>query len=412
VVFPVRPSICELTWDRRPVPKLAMGHSRTRCSAAVTRFLLADHLSSICMQKVRVKTKPNGYDVAVGSGLLRRAGREIRRVLPAPGSRVFVITSPNVRRHWGETLEKSLRDARLPYEVLEMHDGEPAKRLHTVEQLAERLVDARADRKSLLVAFGGGVIGDCAGFLAAIFMRGIPVVQVPTTVVAQVDASIGGKTGVNLHAGKNLVGSFHQPRAVLVDPEILETLEDREFRSGLFESLKCGVIRDRALFDFMERNVNKVLGRKARAMQRVIADSIRVKADVVSADEKESGLRRILNFGHTIGHALEAATEYSHFLHGEAVGWGMIAAAAIAREAAFCRAETSRRIVAATMAYGPLPPVECEVEEVTGRLVADKKTVGGTVHFVLPQKIGKVKISGDVPASVVRNAMELIRNHA
>jgi 3-dehydroquinate synthase len=364
------------------------------------------------MQKVRVKTKPNGYDVTVGSGLLRRAGREVRRVLPAPGSRVFVITSPNVRRHWGETLEKSLRDARLPYEVLEMHDGEPAKRLHTVEQLAERLVDARADRKSLLVAFGGGVIGDCAGFLAAIFMRGIPVVQVPTTVVAQVDASIGGKTGVNLHAGKNLVGSFHQPRAVLVDPEILETLEDREFRSGLFESLKCGVIRDRALFDFMDRNVNKVLGRNARAMQRVIADSICVKAEVVSADEKESGLRRILNFGHTIGHALEAATEYSHFLHGEAVAWGMIAASAIAREAGFCRAETADRIVSATLAYGPLPPVECEVEEVTGRLVADKKTVGGTVHFVLPQKIGKVKISGDVPASVVRNAVELIRNHA
>jgi 3-dehydroquinate synthase len=167
--------------------------------------------------------------------LLRRAGREIRRVLPSVGSRVFVITSPNVRRHWGEPLEKSLRDAHLPYEVLEMHDGEPAKRLHTVEQLAESLVDAKADRKSLLVAFGGGVVGDSAGFLAAVFMRGIPVVQIPTTVVAQVDASIGGKTGVNLHAGKNLVGAFHQPSAVLVDPDILGTLEEREFRSGLFE---------------------------------------------------------------------------------------------------------------------------------------------------------------------------------
>ncbi len=348
----------------------------------------------------------------MGAGLLRRAGREVLRVLPTPGSRVFVITSPNVRRHWGEALEKSLRDARLPYEVLEMHDGEPAKRLHTVEQLAERLADARADRKSLLVAFGGGVIGDSAGFLAAVFMRGIPVVQIPTTVVAQVDASIGGKTGVNLRAGKNLIGSFHQPKAVLVDPEILATLDDREFRSGLFESLRCGVIRDRALFDFMERNVNKVLGRNARAMQRVIADSIRVKANVVSADEKESGLRRILNFGHTIGHALEAATEYTHFLHGEAVAWGMIAAAAIARGAGFCSAETADRIASATRAYGPLPPVVCEAHEVLDRLSADKKTVGGTVHFVLPQKIGKVKISGDVRASIVRDAVELIRNHA
>jgi 3-dehydroquinate synthase len=364
------------------------------------------------VQKIRVKTRPSGYDVIVGAGLLRRMGREVRNVLPSSGSRVFVVTSPNVRRHWGEALEKSLRDARLPYEILEMHDGEPAKRLHTVEQLAERLVDAKADRKSLIVAFGGGVVGDSAGFLAAIFMRGISVVQIPTTVVAQVDASIGGKTGVNLHAGKNLVGSFHQPRAVLVDPELLETLDEREFRSGLFESLKCGVIRDPALFDFMERNPKKILGRNARAMQRIIADSIRVKADVVSSDEKESGLRRILNYGHTIGHALEAATDYSHFLHGEGVAWGMIAAAAIARDAGFCRAEITDRITSATFAYGPLPPVICGVQDVMGRLVADKKTVSGTVHFVLAQKIGKVKISGDVPADIVRNAVEMIRNHA
>jgi 3-dehydroquinate synthase len=341
------------------------------------------------VQKIRVRTKPNAYDVMVGAGLLRRAGREVRRVLPSTDSRVFVVTSPNVRRHWGAALEKSLQEARLPYEVMEMHDGEPAKRLNTVEQLAERLVDAKADRRSLLVAFGGGVVGDSAGFLAAIFMRGIPVVQIPTTVVAQVDASIGGKTGV-----------------------ILRTLTEREFRSGLFESLKCGVIKDRALFDFMEANPRKILVRDGRTMQRVIADSIRVKADVVSADEKESGLRRILNFGHTIGHALEAATEYSHFLHGEAVALGMMAAAAIARDAGFCSAETASRITSATLAYGPFPPVVCEVQDVMQRLGADKKTISGTVHFVLPQKIGKVKISGDVPADIVRNAVESIRNHA
>jgi 3-dehydroquinate synthase len=364
------------------------------------------------VQKIRVRTKPESYNVLVGAGLLRRAGREVRRVLPSPKSRVFVITSPNVRRHWGEALEKSFRAAHLPFEILEMHDGEPAKRLHMVEQLAEQLVDARADRKSLLVAFGGGVVGDCAGFLAAIFMRGIPVVQIPTTVVAQVDASIGGKTGVNLRSGKNLVGAFHQPRAVLVDPEILETLEDREFRSGLFESLKCGVIRDNKLFELMERKPGKLLGRHPGTMQRIIADSVRVKAEVVSSDEKESGLRRILNFGHTIGHALEAATEYTHFLHGEAVAWGMIAAAAIGRDAGFCRAETAARITAATQAYGPLPPVVCDVQSIVNRLGSDKKTVAGAVHFVLPQKIGKVKISSDVPMEVVRNAVELIKSHA
>jgi 3-dehydroquinate synthase len=390
--------------------------SRDTCDSSYTIQLKpnfrVDHLSSTDVQKIRVRTKPNSYVVQVGAGLLRRAGREVRRVLPSSGSRVFVITSPNVRRHWGEALEKSLRDARLPFEVLEMHDGEPAKRLHTVEQLAESLVDAKADRKSLLVAFGGGVVGDSAGFLAAVFMRGIAVVQIPTTVVAQVDASIGGKTGVNLRGGKNLVGSFHQPSAVLVDPDILATLDDREFRSGLFESLKCGVIRDRDLFDFMERNPKKILGRDSRTLQRVIGDSIRVKADVVSADEKESGLRRILNFGHTIGHALEAATDYSHFLHGEAVAWGMIAAAAIARDSGTCNAETAERITKATQLFGPLPPISCDAQSVLGRLGADKKTVAGAVHFVLPQKIGKVIISSDVQPGIVRNAVELIRNHA
>lgn len=364
------------------------------------------------MQTIRVRTKPESYDVLVGAGLLRRAGRELRHVLPTPASRVFVVTSPNVRRHWGEKLEAALRQAKIPYQVLEMHDGEPAKHLHTVEQLAEQLVDARADRKSLIVAFGGGVVGDSAGFLAAIFLRGIPVVQIPTTVVAQLDASIGGKTGVNLRGGKNLVGSFHQPRAVLVDPELLQTLDGREFRSGLFEALKCGVIRDRALFDFMKQRAQKILARDPKALLRIITDSIRVKAAVVSADEKESGLRRILNFGHTVGHALEAATGYTHLLHGEAVGWGMIAAAAIARDAGFCSEKTAEEIQQTVLAYGPLPTAPWDVDDVLGRLSADKKTVAGAVHFVLPQKIGKVKISSEVPAQVVRAAVEMIRNHA
>jgi len=364
------------------------------------------------VQTIKVRTRPESYNVLVGAGLLRRAGREVRRVLPAAGSRVFVVTSANVRRCWGEKLEASLRQARLPFEVLEMQDGEPAKQLHTVEQLAEQLVGAKADRKSLIVAFGGGVVGDCAGFLAAIFMRGIPVVQIPSTVVAQLDASIGGKTGVNLRSGKNLVGSFHQPRLVLVDPDLLQTLDFREFRSGLFEALKCGVIRDRALFEFMQRSAAKIMARDPKALQRIITDSVRVKAAVVSADEKESGQRRILNFGHTIGHALEAATGYTHFLHGEAVAWGMLAATAIARDAGFCRASVAEDIRQSILAYGPLPPVASTVDDVLGRLSSDKKAVGGAVHFVLPQRIGKVQISDKVPAPIVRGAVEMIRNHA
>ena len=363
------------------------------------------------MKRIKVKLKPRSYDVIIGRGLLRRAGREVARLLPAKSARVFVVTSANVRRHWGSSLEEALRQARLNFQVMEMDDGEPAKRLETVERLAEQMVAERADRNALILAFGGGVVGDCAGFLAAIFMRGVPVVQIPTTFLAQVDASIGGKTGVNLRSGKNLIGAFHQPKAVLVDPDVLATLDDREFRAGLFEALKCGVIRDPALFEFMRRRSSSILARERKALERIIGDSIRVKVAVVSADEKESDLRRILNFGHTVGHALESATGYTHLLHGEAVAWGMIAAAAMARDCGVCTPETAGRIAETVKAYGPLPLVECATEEILSRLPADKKTVGGAVHFVLPIKIGKVRIAGDVPASVVRLAVEQIRHH-
>lgn len=364
------------------------------------------------VKKIHVGLKSNPYDVLIGAGLLRRAGREVRSLLPSRYSRVFVITSATVRRHWGKVLELSLRKAKVPYQVLEMDDGEPAKRLSGVEQLAEQMVDARADREAVIVAFGGGVVGDSAGFLAAIFMRGIPLVQIPTTFLAQVDASIGGKTGVNLRAGKNLIGSFHQPRAVLIDPDVLRTLSDRELHAGLFESLKCGVIRDKALFDFMVKHPSRILDRNAKALERIIVDSVRVKALVVAADEKESDLRRILNFGHSVGHALESATGYSQFLHGEAVAWGMIAATSIAYASGSCSAEVARQIKSAVLAYGPLPKVDVQTDAILGRLSADKKTIAGKVHFVLPQKIGKVKMLSDVPAAIVREAVEQIRNHA
>ena len=321
-------------------------------------------------------------------------------------ARIFVITSPTVRRHWGETLEQALKREKLNYSVLEMNDGEPAKKLETVEQLAEQMVKAGADRNALLVAFGGGVIGDCAGFLASVFLRGIPVVQVPTTVLAQVDASIGGKTGVNLRAGKNLIGTFHQPRAVLVDPAVLATLDEREFRAGLYESLKCGVIRDRKLFEFMVRNAEKILKRDRKALECVISDSVRVKAEVVAADERESDLRRILNFGHTIGHALESVTGYTQLLHGEAVALGMCAAATIARDAGFCNAETANGIKQGIADYGLPPRPTARPDEVMARTSADKKTVGGKTHWVLPTKIGKVTVSSEVPADVIRRAIE------
>jgi 3-dehydroquinate synthase len=383
-----------------------------RCGSLIENSSLINFIyDSRHVNRILVRLKQNGYSVLIGSGLLCRTGTELRRLLPRKDSRVFIITSPNVRRHWGQVLEKSFQKARVPYSVLEMNDGEPAKHMQTVEQLAEQMVQARADRQAMIAAFGGGVVGDAAGFLAAIFMRGIPVVQIPTTFLAQVDASIGGKTGVNLPAGKNLVGAFHQPRAVLIDPEVLSTLNDREFRAGLFESLKCGVIRDKELFKFMTKKAAAVLRRDRKAVEKIIIDSVRVKAGVVAADERETDLRRILNFGHTIGHALESATLYSHFLHGEAVAWGMIAAAVIARDAGVCDDETEAQIRSAVLAYGPLPPVPCSTGDVLSRLSADKKTVAGSVHFVLPKKIGKVTITNMIKPEIVRRAVEQIINH-
>jgi len=354
---------------------------------------------------VKLKHK---YNVLIGTGMLRRAGRELRRALPSTNSQVWVITSPTVRRHWGAQLEESLQREKLGYRVLEMNDGEPAKKLQTVERLAEQMVAGGADRKCLVVAFGGGVVGDSAGFLASIFMRGVPVVQIPTTVLAQVDASIGGKTGVNLDAGKNLIGTFHQPAVVLVDPAILETLDEREFRAGLFESLKCGVIRDSKLFDFMTAKASQILSRDRKVLLRIIVDSVRVKAAVVGADERESGLRRILNFGHTIGHALEAATGYTALLHGEAVAWGMIAAAFIARDADICDGETAECIQAAVHEYGPLPPVTVAPQEIAAHMQSDKKAVAGKIHWVLPQKIGKIKIVSGIEPAVIEKALQHI----
>ncbi len=226
--------------------------------------------------------------------------------------------------------------------------------------LSSHLVKLKADRNTVLIALGGGVVGDVTGFLASIYMRGIRFVQIPTTFLSQVDSSVGGKTGVNLTVGKNLVGVFKQPELVLVDPQVLSTLPDREFRSGLYESLKAGVIRNPRIFEFMEQNREQVLAKDPGSLEWLIAESVRVKADVVGQDEEEHGLRKILNFGHTIGHALEAETSYKVFLHGEAVAWGMVAAASIAVEMQQgSRRPTAQRIISLMLAYAPLPQGRC-----------------------------------------------------
>jgi 3-dehydroquinate synthase len=252
-------------------------------------------------------------------------------------------------------------------------------------------------------------VGDVAGLLASLYMRGVHVVQVPTTVLAQVDASIGGKTGVNLPAGKNLVGTFHPPLVVLVDPQVLSSLSARQFRAGLYESLKCGVIGNPELFERLATVDWKALRQDRAKLAWVIGESIKLKAEVVSQDERESGLRRVLNFGHTIGHALEAESRYRRFLHGEAIAWGMIAAARIAREMGRCRDSTRQHIWDAILRTGSLPAVKAHSEDVLARLATDKKTRNGVPHFVLPRKLGKVEIVKDVPESLIVAAVDELR---
>ncbi|HEX6504644.1 MAG TPA: 3-dehydroquinate synthase [Terriglobales bacterium] len=360
------------------------------------------------MTRITVAVQPRPYEAVIENGLFPRAGELLREVFP-DRKRCFVVTVASVRRKWGRQLAAALASADWDARFVVMPDGERYKTAATVEALAEKLTRAGADRNAVVVAFGGGVVGDVAGFLASVYMRGVDVVQVPTTVVAQVDASVGGKTGVNLKAGKNLVGTFHQPALVLIDPQVLSTLPEREFRSGLYEALKCGVIGKPELFSRMESNRDKILARDPAELEFLITESVRLKAGVVMADERESGLRRVLNFGHTIGHALESATHYSRFLHGEAVAWGMVAASVIAAAIKKTDRPTAQRISSATVALGSLPRVTANPKTILRALQSDKKTRNGVVHFILPREIGKVEVVNDVPEAVVLEAIRQLQ---
>jgi len=360
------------------------------------------------MPQATIHVFPRPYQASIENGLLTRAGSVLSELLPQ-SSRIFVITVLPVRKRWGAKFLKSLKAAGFDPQVIIMPDGEPSKRLATVEVMAEKLAKMGADRKAVIIALGGGVVGDVAGLLASLYMRGVEFVQVPTTVLAQVDASIGGKTAVNLVAGKNLLGTFHHPRVVLIDPTVLKTLPDREFRAGLYEALKCGVIGSVELFLRFEQNRARILKRDLAELEWLIAQSVRLKAEVVSADEHEGGLRRVLNLGHTIGHALEAETGYHKLLHGEAVAWGMVAAANIALSVGRTDSVTAGRIADAVLSLGRLPELNVSTRKIVSRLQSDKKTQNGVVHFVLPREIGKVEIASDVPENAVVDAVEELR---
>jgi 3-dehydroquinate synthase len=347
--------------------------------------------------RIDVRTHDRTSPIVFGEGIVDR--------LPALldehqiGARRFVVSSPVVWRFHGAQIEKALDGV----EPILLADGERYKNLQSVSRIYDALIRAGADRGSALIAVGGGVIGDTAGFAAATYLRGISLVHVPTTLLAQVDSSIGGKVGVNLPAGKNLIGAFHQPALVAIDPLMLRTLPRREFRSGLYEVVKYGVIASRDLFERVAGNTKAIFARDPAVLGPAIVESARIKAHVVSEDERESGLRRILNFGHTIGHALEAITRYRRFRHGEAIAYGMLGAAdlAVARGAL---AEREREAIARLITLlGPLPPIgDLPIGEVLDAVRRDKKVVHGTLHFVIAIEIGATMTVNDVTEDELR----------
>jgi 3-dehydroquinate synthase len=338
---------------------------------------------------ISLTTPTASYDIVIDAGLLRTLHTRLRKLTKGKPFRPFIVTSPEIWGLWSKQVNASFPE---PPTVFFLPSGERHKRLAAIESLAEQLATAGADRDSLLLALGGGVIGDITGFLAAIYMRGIPYVQLPTTLLAQVDSSIGGKTGVNLAAGKNLIGSFNHPLAVLADTELLRTLPAAELRSGLQESVKAAVIRDPKLFRFLEQNAEAVLSGDAAALTRVVSASARMKADVVSQDEKEHGLRMLLNFGHTIGHAIEAATKYKVLLHGQAIGWGSIAAANVSLGRGLISQKQFDRIVSLILLYGPLPPFTAGAATLVALTAGDKKNRSGKRAFVVATGIGSASV--------------------
>ena len=338
------------------------------------------------LKRILVKSSAGSYSVVCGPGVLARLGSELERL--GAYSSVHIVTSARVWSAVGKQVLRGLREC--DPRVHKFDDREAAKNLRSVETIARSLVKAGADRRAVVIAVGGGVVGDVAGFVAASYLRGVMLVQVPTTLVAQTDSAIGGKTGVNLPEGKNLVGAFYPPKLVMVDANTLKTLPQREFRGGLAEVIKYGVIADAKLFAFLERKFEKVLARDARALEYLITRSAEIKAIVVSKDERESGLREILNFGHTFGHALESVTAYKKYQHGEAVAWGMMAAALYGHEIGVTPASDVARLVSLVRRMGKLPEwPRVAPKRLIELMGSDKKTRAGKLRFVLTPKIGK-----------------------
>jgi 3-dehydroquinate synthase len=350
---------------------------------------------------VDVALGSRSYCIVVAAGALGTVGPRLREL--KVGSRAALVSDAAVTRLYGKTVMSSLESAGFSVATIEVPEGEGAKTLPIAEHCWNKLLEAGLDRTSTVLALGGGAVGDVAGFAAATYMRGINFVQLPTTVLAQVDASIGGKTAIDHPLGKNMIGAFHQPRLVVVDPAVARTLPEREFRSGLAEIVKHGIVLDAEYFVELERDAQPLLTRDLAVLERIIGGSCRLKASVVERDEREAELRHVLNYGHTIGHALEATTGYARFTHGESVSLGIVAEARLARRLGIASDQTIARQERLLQALGlPVRAAAIDVEPVVGAMARDKKAKDGRIPFVLAPTIGAFRLVYDVPLSEIR----------
>jgi 3-dehydroquinate synthase len=359
------------------------------------------------MQAVRLNLGARSYDIAITRGDAAGIGAFARRALPR-SSLALVVADTNTAAH-GTTVEAALAGAGFRTGFTVVPAGEESKSAAELARLYDALYDLTADRHTAVAAVGGGVVGDLAGYAAATYNRGLPLIMVPTSLLAMVDSSVGGKTGINHPKGKNLIGAFHQPTSVWIDTEHLSTLPDREFTSGLAEVVKYGIILDAAFFGYLEKNADAILARDPAALAEIIARSCRLKADVVEKDEREeTGLRAILNYGHTFAHAFEAASGYRGWLHGEAVAAGMSLAARLAEKLGRIDSDLRRRQNDLLERFGlpTAPPAEWNTDELIAAMRRDKKAAAGRLRFVLPVRIGEVELVGDVPEPLVRDVLE------
>ncbi len=347
------------------------------------------------MKTLQVSLNERSYPIIVGKGLLRRAGRLLHKIgftIPP-----VIITNAAVWKIHGKRLFDSIESELGSPSVIRIGDGERFKSHETLLKIYDGLFRAKADRRSWLLVFGGGVVGDIGGFAAATFLRGIPYASVPTTLLAQVDSAIGGKVGINVAHGKNLIGAFHQPSAVLSDTDLLRTLPEREMASGLYEVVKAGAIRSVPLLGYLERNLREIQRCRPAQLEHIVLEASRIKAEVVSGDEREDELRMILNYGHTVGHALEAATSYRKFKHGEAVGWGMIAAVEFGREFGMLTEAEAGRLISLIHRVEPLPPLAgIPLKDVWNALKRDKKFRSGRIRMVLLPKLGETEVVSQI----------------